>query len=88
MGASQRECYIRHFRTLASVDGAMDESDDPAFVHVLLERCSRCRELAPTATSVGTTPVVKVRWRFRKSGSCDHLVVDYLEVTMMENAKR
>lgn len=66
----------------------MTESDDPGFVHVLLERCSKCGELDPTAISLGEAPVVNVRWQFRKSGSCDHFLVDFLEVTTKENTNR
>jgi hypothetical protein len=58
-------------------------SDDyrPDLVHVVLERCSVCGELAPTATSLGETPAVNVRWQFRKSETCDHVLIDFLAVT-------
>ena len=53
---------------------------DPSLVHVVLERCPRCGELAPTSMSLGEAPTVNVRWRFRKSDRCDHLLVDRFEV--------
>lgn len=50
-------------------------------VRIVLERCSVCGELAPTSTSLGETPPVNVRWRFRKSETCDHFLIDFFAVT-------
>jgi hypothetical protein len=40
-----------------------------------------CGELAPTSTSLGETPAVNVRCRFRKSETCHHFLIDFLAVT-------
>jgi hypothetical protein len=29
---------------------------------------------------LGEAPAVKIRWTYRKSETCDHLLVDFLEV--------
>lgn len=57
----------------------------PDLVHFVLERCPTCGELVPTSTSLGETPAVRVRWRFRKSESCDHFLVDFLEVSNLSH---
>jgi hypothetical protein len=49
-------------------------------VAVLLERCEKCGELRPTSMGVGDEPPVVIRWRFRKSETCDHMLVDRFEV--------
>lgn len=59
----------------------MTDDYRPDLVNVVLERCPVCGELAPTSTSLGETPAVNVRWRFRKSESCDHFLIDFLAVT-------
>ncbi|MDQ3699900.1 MAG: hypothetical protein M3442_03155 [Chloroflexota bacterium] len=52
----------------------------PTFVDFAAERCDRCGEVALRRTALGEQPVVKVRWRATKSGSCDHMVLDALTV--------
>jgi hypothetical protein len=59
----------------------VSNSDGPSLVHIVLERCAQCGELAPTEIELGEAPAVNVRWRFRKGGRCDHLLIDYFEVT-------
>ena len=53
---------------------------DPGFVDFRLERCPTCGELRPVSTTLGEEPAVLIRWSFRKSESCDHFLVDSLEI--------
>jgi hypothetical protein len=36
---------------------------------------------------LGEAPVVKVQWRFRKSETCDHFLIDFLAVANREGTE-